>query len=372
MRARHEAAVSTYDSNSAVEFGPDRTGEIRRGIDNEVSAQSDLRVGGEQEICERKKALGRVNVRRFGEGNKEQPISHSARRRKGSAGRAASLVSPSPRFAAPLPRRSPCEGGSSSGTIQFRRMSPMRNFRTNFAQRRDHYQDLTDKIIAALEAGTAPWRRPWNPDACGGSTTPVNATTGHRYRGVNVFVLGMSPFALASGDPRWCSYRQALARRWQVRRAERATPVYFYKPIEIADKSDASEAETRRIPMLRTFSVFHASQIDGIPAFTPPAAVKTVPERIEDVEIILATSGVPVRIGGDRAYYNPATDHIQMPPYEAFESPAFRASVVLHELGHATGHPSRLNRDLSGRFGSSAYAREELRALSGQSAPVLH
>jgi antirestriction protein ArdC len=251
-------------------------------------------------------------------------------------------------------------------------MSPMRNFRTNFAQRRDHYQDLTDKIIAALEAGTAPWRRPWNPDACGGSTTPVNATTGHRYRGVNVFVLGMSPFALASGDPRWCSYRQALARRWQVRRAERATPVYFYKPIEIADKSDASEAETRRIPMLRTFSVFHASQIDGIPAFTPPAAVKTVPERIEDVEIILATSGVPVRIGGDRAYYNPATDHIQMPPYEAFESPAFRASVVLHELGHATGHPSRLNRDLSGRFGSSAYAREELRALSGQSAPVLH
>jgi hypothetical protein len=277
MRARHEAAVSTYDSNSAVEFGPDRTGEIRRGIDNEVSAQSDLRVGGEQEICERKKALGRVNVRRFGEGNKEQPISHSARRRKGSAGRAASLVSPSPRFAAPLPRRSPCEGGSSSGTIQFRRMSPMRNFRTNFAQRRDHYQDLTDKIIAALEAGTAPWRRPWNPDACGGSTTPVNATTGHRYRGVNVFVLGMSPFALASGDPRWCSYRQALARRWQVRRAERATPVYFYKPIEIADKSDASEAETRRIPMLRTFSVFHASQIDGIPAFTPPAAVRRSP-----------------------------------------------------------------------------------------------
>lgn len=128
----------------------------------------------------------------------------------------------------------------------------MRNFRTNVAQRRDHYQDLTDKIFAALEAGTAPWRRPWNADACGGSTMPVNATTGHRYRGVNVFVLGMSPLALASGDPRWRSYRQALAGSWQVRRAERATPVYFYKPIEIADKSDASEGETRRIPMLRS------------------------------------------------------------------------------------------------------------------------
>ena len=238
----------------------------------------------------------------------------------------------------------------------------MRTPRTHATQRRDHYQDLTDKVIAALEAGTAPWRRPWNPNACGGSTTPVNAATGHRYRGVNVFVLGMSPLALASGDPRWCSYRQALARGWQVRKAERATPVYFYKPIEIADKSEAGESETRRVPILRTFSVFHASQIDGISAFAAPPATKTIPERIEDVEIILLASGVPVRIGGDHAYYSPATDHIQLPPDSAFESPALRGSVAIHELGHASGHPSRLNRDLSGRFGSSAYSREELRA----------
>ena len=238
----------------------------------------------------------------------------------------------------------------------------MRNFRKDPALRRDHYQELTDKVIAALEAGTAPWRKPWNPDACGGATAPVNAATGHRYRGVNLFVLGMSPLALMAGDPRWCSYRQAVARGWQVRKGAKATPVYFYKPIEIADKTGDAEGETKRIPILKVFSVFHASQIDGIPDLASPTAPKTVVERIEDAEAILAASRVRVEIGGDRAFYHPALDFIQLPPDDAFESPATRASVALHELAHATGHPSRLNRDLTGKFGSSAYSREEMRA----------
>ena len=117
-----------------------------------------------------------------------------------------------------------------------------------------------------------------------------------------------------------------------------------------------------RIPILRMFSVFHVSQIDGVPALAPPAAVKTVPERIEDAETIVKASGAAVRIGGDRAFYSPALDFIQMPPDEAFHSPEQRAVVVLHELAHASGHPTRLNRDLSGGFGSAAYAKEELRA----------
>jgi antirestriction protein ArdC len=238
----------------------------------------------------------------------------------------------------------------------------MRNFRSNPAQRRDHYQELTDKIIAALEAGTAPWRRPWDKTACGGATAPVNAATGHRYRGINLFVLGMSPLAFASNDSRWCSYRQAAARGWQVRKGEKATPVYFYKPIEIEDKTSDGERETRRIPILRTFSVFHASQIDGIPGLAPAVATKAVAERIEDVEIIVQESGVPVRIGGDRAFYSPTFDMIQIPPDEAFHSPELRASTLFHELAHATGHVSRLNRDLSGGFGSMSYAKEELRA----------
>src|ERR1700722_10836504 len=242
------------------------------------------------------------------------------------------------------------------------RSSQMRNLRSHSTQRRDHYQELTDKIIAALEAGVAPWRRPWDPNACGGSNMPVNVATGHRYRGVNLFVLGMSPLAFTSGDPRWCSYRQAAARGWEGRRGEKAPPVYFYKPIEIEDKTTDGGSETRRISMLRTFSVFHASQIDGLHALAPPTATKTVPERVKDVELIIEASGVPVRIGGERAFYSPALDVIQLPPDKAFHSSEERAVVILHDLAHASGHPTRLNRDLSGRFGSALYAKEELRA----------
>jgi hypothetical protein len=156
----------------------------------------------------------------------------------------------------------------------------MRNLQSHPTQRRDHYQELTDRIVAALEAGVAQWRRPWDPNACGGSNMPVNVATGHRYRGVNLFVLGMSPLTFTSGDPRWCSYRQAAARGWQVRKGEKATPVYFYKPIEIEDKTTDGGSETRRIPMLRTFSVFHASQIDGVPALEPRTATKIFRERV--------------------------------------------------------------------------------------------
>jgi antirestriction protein ArdC len=92
---------------------------------------------------------------------------------------------------------------------------------------------------------------------------------GHRYRGINLFVLGMSQLAFASNDPRWFSYRQAATRGWQVRKGEKATPVYFHKPIEIEEQTTDGGRETRRIPMLRTFSVFQASQIDGIPTLVP-------------------------------------------------------------------------------------------------------
>jgi antirestriction protein ArdC len=81
-----------------------------------------------------------------------------------------------------------------------------------------------------------------------------------------MFVLSMSPLAFTSGDPRWCSYRQAAARGWQVRKGEKATPVYFYKPIEIEKNATDGGRETRRIPMLRTFSVFHASQVQWPPS----------------------------------------------------------------------------------------------------------
>jgi antirestriction protein ArdC len=197
---------------------------------------------------------------------------------------------------------------------------------------------------------------------------PRNAVTGQRYRGINVLTLGMSALAFSSGDPRWATYKQAEDRGWQVRKGERGTTGYFFKRLEVRDDSgsEGDEDTVKRIPLLRAFSLFHASQIDGIPDFIPPTIEEAPWRAPEAAEIILANSGAVVRIGGERAFYSPATDHIQMPPHGAFATAEGFCGTLVHELGHWTGAESRLNRDLRNRFGSHDYAREELRAEIGQ------
>jgi antirestriction protein ArdC len=233
---------------------------------------------------------------------------------------------------------------------------------------RDHYQEVTDRIIAALEAGTPPWRKPWDPDKAGGPAMPRNAATGQRYRGINVLTLGMSALAFSSGDPRWATYKQAEDRGWQVRKGERGTTGYFFKKLELRDdsKRDDSEDAVRRIPLLRSFTLFHASQIDDVPDYVPPTIEEAPWRAPEAAELIIANSGAVVRFGGDRAFYSPATDHIQMPPHAAFATAEGFCGTLIHEASHWTGAPSRLDRDLRNHFGSHDYAREELRAEIGQ------
>jgi antirestriction protein ArdC len=233
---------------------------------------------------------------------------------------------------------------------------------------RDHYQEVTDRIIAALEAGTPPWRRPWDPDKTGGPAMPRNASTGQRYRGINVLTLGMSALAFSSADPRWATYKQAEDRGWQVRKGERGTTGYFFKRLEVRDdsKPEGDEDAVKRIPLLRAFSLFHASQIEGIPDYISPTIEEAPWRAPEAAEIILANSGAVIRVGGERAFYSPATDHIQMPPRSAFATAEGFCGTMIHEAGHWTGAESRLNRDLRNRFGSHDYAREELRAEIGQ------
>jgi antirestriction protein ArdC len=225
---------------------------------------------------------------------------------------------------------------------------------------RDHYQEVTDRIIAALESGTPPWKKPWDPAKAGGPMSPTNPTTGKHYRGINTLILGMDPRAFASGDPRWCSFNQAKDKGWSVRKSEKATTVFFYKKIEVEDA--AAKDGKKEVPVLRAYAVFHASQIEGIPAYKPPGIAEAPWRRPEAADIILRNSGAVVRIGGEKAFYSPGTDHIQLPPDSAFGSPELWSATALHELGHWTGHKDRLDRDLSGRFGSGAYAQEELRA----------
>ena len=230
---------------------------------------------------------------------------------------------------------------------------------------RDHYADVTAQIIAALEAGTPPWRRPWDRDSTGGPTMPHNATTGARYRGINTLVLGMSPLAFMTCDPRWATYKQATDRGWQVRKGSRGTPGFFYKKIEVGDREGGDDGR-KVIPLLRAFTLFHASQIEGIPPYIAPGVEEAPWCEPEAAAAIARNSRAVIRVGGDRAFFSPATDHVQMPPTSAFRSPAAYASVLLHELGHWTGTKERLNRDLSGGFGSHDYAREELRAELAQ------
>jgi antirestriction protein ArdC len=231
---------------------------------------------------------------------------------------------------------------------------------TPHTDHRDHYQEVTDQIIAALEAGIRPWRQPWKSGSPG---MPINATTGQPYHGINVLVLAMASFALG-GDPRFCSYKQAADRGWQVRKGEHGTTVFFFKRMLVEDRNAAPEAEDRMkaIPMLRTFTVFNGSQIEGIPEYVAPSVVEAPWRRPEAADIILSNSKAVMRIGGDRAFYSSSHDFIQLPPPASFESPEAVASVALHEASHWTGGKDRLDRDLTSRFGSAAYAQEELRA----------
>jgi antirestriction protein ArdC len=228
--------------------------------------------------------------------------------------------------------------------------------------RHDHYQEVTDQIVAALDKGVLPWRRQWVLGRC---DVPINGVTGHIYRGINRVVLDMLGMRFGA-DPRWCSYRQALARGWQVRGGERGTRIYFYRRIERTardgDQVRAGDEDSRRsfFPLLRAYTVFHASQIDGIPAYVAPLAGERAWQTPEAVQTILDASGIEIRSQGHRACYVPDKDIICLPPAHAFESADKWAEVALHEFAHATGFLKRLDRKLSTVFGSAEYAFEEL------------
>jgi antirestriction protein ArdC len=223
--------------------------------------------------------------------------------------------------------------------------------------KRDHYQEVTDEIVAALEQGIIPWRRTWDQGACG---MPMNLTTGRFYRGINRLVLGLAQAVRFGDDPRWCSYRQAQARGWQVREGERGTAIVFYKPIPKSGE-DRADGTVRFFPLMRFSTVFHASQIDGVPEYNAPELGSVAWQTPEAIDTIIQNSGMDLRYGGGQAMYCPASDHIQMPPREAFESPEAFAETAIHEAGHWSANQRRLAISDGGYFGSREYAAEELR-----------
>lgn len=229
--------------------------------------------------------------------------------------------------------------------------------------------EFAEKIIQKLKEGAAPWQKPWEDG--GQLLAPHNPVSGTVYRGVNRVSLAMSGY----DDPRWMTYRQAQEAGYQVREGSKSTPVVFYQWTREKDKTDedgkpilGEDGKPEKIkiyldrPIFSFAHVFNAEQIDGD---LPPLNLTKNPhewEPLEKAESILAASGAVIKHDqSNRAFYRPFSDDIHLPPKANFDEPGKYYATALHELGHWTGHESRLGREF-GPFGSEPYAKEELRA----------
>ncbi|SFO41765.1 ArdC family protein [Sphingomonas sp. OK281] len=233
------------------------------------------------------------------------------------------------------------------------------------------YDEVTARIITELEAGRFPWVQPWNVSAGAGPGPglPRNASTARAYSGVNILILWGAVIAHGWPSQSWLTFRQAQEAGGCVRKGERGTTVVYadrFTPEAEKERASRDGDEARAIPFLKRFTVFNVAQCEGLRAglASDPAPL---PEReiVPVAEELIAASGVDFRIGGTRAFYVPSLDVVQVPPQPAFFDQVNYYRTCLHELTHATGHASRLARDLTNGFGSKDYAREELIAEMG-------
>ncbi|PKR48456.1 ArdC family protein [Thalassospira marina] len=236
-------------------------------------------------------------------------------------------------------------------------------------QRTDVYTQVTDNIIAAIEAGAGQWQMPWHRSG-EGLNRPVNIDTSNAYRGINVINLWVSAQVRGFTTGTWGTYRQWQNKGCQVRKGEKSSLVVFYKEFDVEDQKDDGETEHGKRLMARASWVFNADQVDGYEASAIPEPTDPV-KSIDKAERFVSATGAVVRHGGDRAFYRPSEDIIQMPDRERFlgseTSTATEAywSTLLHELTHWSGASNRCDRQFGKRFGDDAYAMEELVAELG-------
>lgn len=235
--------------------------------------------------------------------------------------------------------------------------------KTENAARRDIHAEITNKLIAAIEADPGKPVMPWRRSA-GALSMPVNALTRNAYNGINVISLWVSAELCGYSTPVWATYRQWSELGCQVRKGEKSSLVVFYKEYESeADPQKAEDDGKRRVA--RASFVFNSSQVEGYTLPDAPAALGPI-ERLEAVDRFVSVTGACIAHGGESAFYCRSTDRIQMPDEGLFcgtdtmgRSEAYYA-VLAHELTHWSGAPTRLGRDMGKRFGDHAYAAEEL------------
>jgi antirestriction protein ArdC len=240
-------------------------------------------------------------------------------------------------------------------------------------ERVDIYTRITNEIVAAIEAGThaSGWKLPWHHDGSA-IARPMNLTSQKRYRGINILALWVAAMKFGYGSGLWGTYRQFAAAGAQVRTGERSTTVVFWKQFQRGDAGngtdevsgsaghhgdDRDDGYGRPRFMAKGYAVFNAAQVDGLDLPAQPVLPES--ERIHTAEEFFGNLGISIRVEGDQACYVPSLDVVRMPPFERFRSAEVHAATTAHECAHATAANHRLDRNLSGRFGSEAYAAEE-------------
>lgn len=235
----------------------------------------------------------------------------------------------------------------------------------NSSPRENLYDEITAKIISELEAGRVPWVQPWSAASARTQLAiPLNASTGRHYSGINILILWNAVIERGFSGQCWLTFRQALSLGGNVKKGERGTTVVYadrFVPGDERKRAAETGEDAQFIPFLKRFTVFNTDQCDNLPAeiaTTPPPPSPGLFEP--QAEALIAATGADFRIGGNRAYYVPFQDYIQVPPPDAYFETINWHRTAFHELGHWTGAAHRLKRDMSCFFGSGSYAREEL------------
>ncbi|MDP3747809.1 MAG: zincin-like metallopeptidase domain-containing protein [Phenylobacterium sp.] len=225
------------------------------------------------------------------------------------------------------------------------------------------YQEITDKIIGELEAGRLPWVQPWAANNAP-LAMPRNAATRRGYSGINILTLWGAVIDHGFSSQSWLTFRQALALGGNVRKGEHGVTVVFadgFTPDNERRRAERQGDEPGTVLFLKRFTVFNTDQCENLPDGLVPAPAP-VPDGLiaPQAEALIAATGADFRIGGDQAFYSPTHDFVQVPRLDAYFEPINWHRTALHELGHWSGHPSRLARDQSGGMRSALHAREEL------------
>jgi antirestriction protein ArdC len=224
------------------------------------------------------------------------------------------------------------------------------------------FERITRQVADAIETGAGDYCMPWHRWGQA-LTLPINAISMKPYRGLNILILWAAADASGYSQGRWATYRQWAAAGAQVRKGEKGTPVLFWKPSPCRPDQDTAEHGTRARFLARTYTSFNADQVDG--DLVPDRRARNPGDRIAEAECFFTATDAAVHHGGDRACYVPSVDQIWLPRFEQFRDALSYYSVLGHETVHWSGAKHRLDRDLGGRFGTDAYAMEELVAELG-------